>query len=61
MNLGKGKEKGGNKGDGGSSSSSRVGDLASVVQRGRNVVVMVGEKDVRLFHPWDVHGIGFRR
>ena len=39
VNLGKGKEKG--KGD-----VVRVGDLASVVARGRNVVVLVGEKDV---------------
>ena len=26
---------------------AKIGDLASVVQRGRNVVVMVGEKEVR--------------
>ena len=40
VNLGKGNQKG--KGN-----VVRVGDLASVVARGRNVVIMVAEKDVR--------------
>lgn len=39
VNLGKGKEKS-------KSDMVRVGDLASVVARGRNVIVIVGEKDV---------------
>ena len=41
VNLGKGKGKEKSRSD-----VVRVGDVASVVARGRNVVVMVGEKDV---------------
>ena len=33
-------------GKGGDGGSLRVGDVSSVVKRGRNVVVLVGEKDV---------------
>ena len=42
----KGKGKGKEKGDRGE--SVKLGDVASVVARGRNVGVLVGEKDVRL-------------
>lgn len=51
---GKGKgEKGKGKGDRGE--SVKLGDVASVVARGRNVGVLVGEKDVRLHLPHHHH------
>ena len=35
--------------DGGKGGSVKVGDLAQVLPRGKNVVVLIGEKDVSFF------------
>lgn len=53
---GEGRGKGDNEGGGGKGRAEResvkLGDVASVVARGRNVGVLVGEKDVRLEFPY---------
>lgn len=51
VNLGKGGKAPGGGGKASEASGAKIGDLASVVQRGRNVVVMVGEKDVCTYFP----------